>query len=142
MSVMVPLEELRSELEHRSNAAYLLTVRDDGRPHCVAVTLEWRGDELVMGAGTTSAHNAAARRQVTLLSPPAAGLAPRGVGSADDPQPGYSLIVDGEVPAPFAPGAAGGEVTVRPTHAVLHRPAVSPAGGRLHDCVPVLDEAT
>src|SRR5487761_1626536 len=140
MSVMVPLEELRSELEHRSNAAYLLTVRDDGRPHCVAVTLEWRGDELVMGAGTTSAHNAAARRQVTLLSPPAAGLAPRGVGSADDPQPGYSLIVDGEVTATFAPGAAGGEVTatfapgaaggevtVRPTHAVLHRPAVSPA---------------
>lgn len=157
MSVKVPLERVRDELEQRANRAYLLTVGDDGRPHCAAVVLGWREDELVVGAGRTSASNAAARRQVTLLAPPTTLLPALGEPSGgQEVLEGYSLIVDGDVtavPVPATSGneasgdegsggrSGGGEVRVRPTHAVLHRPATAPDGGRAHDCVPVYGEA-
>jgi hypothetical protein len=133
MSVRVPLGELRDELDGRANTGYLLTVGDDGRPHCVGVRLRWQGDELVMGSGTTSLRNARARRHVTLLSPPG----PPGAGSSE---PGYALIVDGDVAATSPPDDdGGGTVRVRPTHAVLHRPAASADGGHGHDCVHLVD---
>ncbi len=133
MSVNVPLDELAAVLDRRSNVAYLLTVGDDQRTHCVASTLGWDGDELVVPAGRSSVRNASVRGHVVLLSPPAAGIA--APPSGDD---GYSLIVDADVTGTSAgSGATASAVRVRPTHAVLHRPAVAPDGGRGNDCVPV-----
>ena len=158
MTIPVPLDELATALERRSNAAYLLTVGDDGRPHCVASTVKWVGEELAILVGTTSARNAASRGGVVLLSPPAAGLgAPppgdsgerggdsgeRGSGSFSDSDSysDYSLIVDAQVTATSAlDGAAEITVRARPTHAVLHRPAVASGGQRGHDCVHVYEE--
>lgn len=137
MSVPVPLDQLAAVLARRSNVAYLLTVSDDGRTHCVASAVEWLGDELVVPAGGTSVRNAGARGHVVLLSPPPAGLA--APGPDDD---GYSLIVDAEVTATSSgEGAAGSTVRARPIHAVLHRPAVAPDGRRGHDCVRVYEGA-
>lgn len=143
MSIPVPLDELAAALDRRSNAAYLLTVGEDGTTHCVASTVEWAGEELVVPAGRTSARNAACRGHVVLLSPPAAGLAtPSPGGDGASPADGYSLIVDAEVTATSPlEGAVGSTVRVRPTHAVLHRPAVAPNGRRGHDCVHVYEEA-
>ena len=84
--------------------AYLLTVRDDLRPHVVAVTPVWRDGSLEMDVGRGTGRNAAERPAVTLCYPPVQ-------------EGGYSLIVDGD--------ASVSDQTVRftPTGAVLHRPA-------------------
>ena len=150
MSVTVPLEGLRQELERRGNTAYLLTVGDDGRPHCAAVRLGWHGDAIVVDAGRTSVKNAAARHQATLLTPPASARAsrarPPATASApgDSSSDGYSLIVDGDVvalpPSPPDGEQDAGGIRIRPTHAVLHRPAPAPDGAPAHDCLPVYDE--
>ena len=84
------------------------------------VSVGWRGDELVVPAGRTTSRNATARPLVALLWPPTTAE-------------GYSLIVD----ATFVAGAeipGGHELTLRPTKAVLHRPAPSGVGS---DCKPV-----
>jgi len=121
MSIAVSLDELRQRMEEFTTDAYLLTVRDDGRAHSVAVPVRWEDDTLVMPAGNTTAANAKARPLVALLWPP--------------PQRGgYSLIVDATVVA-AAEVEGGHEVTVRPTRAVLHRPAPS---GQGNDCAPLL----
>lgn len=132
MSVPVRLEDLGAELDRRGHAALLVTVRDDGRPHCVAVSLAWRGEELVARAGRTSVHNAQLRPAVTLVSPTPPGEGPAGLLE------GYTLIVDAQATGPFD---VDGAVTMRPTHAVLHRPAASPDAGHAHDCVHLLDQA-
>ncbi len=120
MSVPVALDRLRDEIAGFSSAPYLLTVSGDGRPHCVSVAIEWRGDELAMGAGNRTRANATTRRSVSLLWP------------ANGPG-GYSLIVDGTVTSSGGDGVDD-VVIVQPTGAVLHRPA---AGGG-SDCAPVL----
>jgi Pyridoxamine 5'-phosphate oxidase len=122
MSIAVSLDDLRAQIDEIATDAYLLTVRDDGRPHSVAVWVRWVGDELVVPAGTTTAANAAARPSVALLWPPSA----RG---------GFSLIVDATVTG-TAVVEGGHEVTLRPTKAVLHRPA-----GQSNDCAPVFRSA-
>ncbi len=124
VSIAVSLDELQGRIDEFGTDAYLLTVRDDGRPHSVAVPIRWVGDLVVVPAGNTTAANAAARRQVALLWPPAA----RG---------GFSLIVDATV-TKVAPVEGGHEVTLEPTNAVLHRPA--PSGGG-NECVPLLRSA-
>jgi|GEM_PF-315875 len=144
MSVPVALDELATALAARANAAYLLTVGDDGRVHCVASTVRWREDELVVPAGATSVRNATARGSVVLLSPPAQGLPSSRTGSSLD---AYSLIVDAEVTGcSSADGPGGGPGTavhVRPAHAVFHRPAPGSGTGEVgHDCVHVYEEAT
>lgn len=108
VSVAVPIPDLFDQLD-RWGWCYLLTVSDDGRPHLVALrpTVAGDGDTRVVhfDAGEGRAcRNAATRPAVTLLFPP-----------ADDD--GFSLVVDGDasVDGPF--------VDVRPTWAVLHRPA-------------------
>jgi hypothetical protein len=123
MSIAVGLDELRAQIDAFATDAYLLTVGDDGRSHSVAVPVRWEGDEIVVPAGNTTARNATARPLVALLWPPAE----RG---------GYSLIVDANVTA-ATDGDDGREVTVRPTRAVLHRPAPSGTG---NDCAPVSRE--
>ncbi len=125
MSIPVEIADLRSALGDYG-WAYLLTVRDDDRPHIVAVTPTWRGEELVAAVGGGSARNAAVRPQVSLCYPPT---------SAD----GYSLIVDGTATVEQGGGAA--IIRFAPATAVKHRPAPegfsgSPSGCA-DDCLPV-----
>ncbi len=121
MSIPVSLERLRAEIRGFEAAPYLLTVSEDGRPHCVSVAIDWQGDDIVVGAGNRTTANAAARRSVSLL------WAPKSPGD-------YSLIVDGTVTSTSGTGDGDNLVTVQPTGAVLHRPATG--GGS--DCAPVL----
>jgi hypothetical protein len=144
MSVAVPLEELRAELDRRSGIVYLLTVGDSGRPHCVAVRVGWDGDELEIRTGRSSARNAEARPGVTLLAPPQPqGAAEPPAGEDGNDTSGYSLIVDGDATGITTAPEGGGVVRVQPTHAVFHRPAEGPVerpeGACVHDCIPVYD---
>jgi hypothetical protein len=122
MSIPVTIDDLASATGEYG-WAYLLTVRDDLRPHIVAVSPTWVGDQLVMAVGRGTARNAAARPSISLCYPPVE-------------EGGYSLIVDGDA-------SIEGAETVRftPTGAVLHRPAPdgftgSPTGCG-NDCEPV-----
>jgi hypothetical protein len=124
MSIAVGLDELRAQIDELATHPYLLTVGDDGRAHSVAVPVRWSGDELVVPAGNTTSANATARPLVALLWPPSE----RG---------GFSLIVDATVTG-RALTDAGFELTLRPTKAVLHRPAPSGTG---NDCAPVFRSA-
>lgn len=121
MSVAVGLDELRRKIEEFPTDPYLLSVGDDGRAHTVAVSARWSGDDLVVPAGNTTVRNATARPLVALLWPPPA----RG---------GFSLIVDATVVSTHR-ADAGNEITLRPSRAVLHRPAPSGTG---NECAPVL----
>lgn len=122
MSIPVAIADL-TEATSRYRWAYLLTVRDDLRPHIVAVNPEWDGDVLTMEVGRRTAANANARPLISLCYPPVE------VGD-------YSLIVDGDA-------LLDGDSTLRfaPTGAILHRSA--PAGvepsatGCVSDCQPV-----
>lgn len=128
MSVRVELDRLREEISGFDSEPYLVTVSDDGRPHSVAVSCSWDGDELVAPAGNTTVANAGSRPLVTLLWPPTS----RG---------GHSLIVDGTVTRVEGTGQGDNAVSIRPTRAVLHRPATtdaSPSPGCGADCRPVL----
>lgn len=87
-------------------AAYLVTVAPDGRPHAAPTTAVVRDTAAVVarGPGRRTRANVEAGSTVTVLwSPP-------------DPD-AHTLIVDGT-------GVLDGEtLVVRPTRAVLHRPA-------------------
>ncbi len=125
MSIPVEIPDLQEALRDYG-WAYLLTVRDDARPHVVAVSPSWDGGHLVAAVGGGTARNAAARPQVSLCYPPA------------DPD-GYSLIVDGTANV----SGPDGEQVVRfaPSTAVKHRPAPDGFGGSpsgcASDCEPV-----
>jgi hypothetical protein len=107
VSIAVELQDLPGKTAE-FRWAYLLTVRDDHRPHVVAVTPAWQGGCLVVSAGRGTAANAVARPMITLCYPP--------------PElTGFSLLIDGEATVD------DDTITVRPTAAVLHRPA-PPAG--------------
>jgi hypothetical protein len=121
MSIPVDLERLRDEADARGSWAYLLTTRADGRPHAVAITPTWDGGVLVTETGRTTTANSGERPLVSLVWPPAE-------------EGGYHLVVDADATA------GDGFVRLRPTKAVLHRPAPSPdggAGGCGSDCVPL-----
>lgn len=127
MSVPVGLDELRATVSGFDRDPYLVTVDPDGRPRTVAVSVRWRADEFVMTPGARTRRNGTERPLVSLVWPPPA---------AD----GYTLIVDGHVEGDD--GAADSErLVVRPTSAVLHRPATGTGDQRSGceaDCVPVL----
>jgi len=128
MSIAVELEQLRDAINETDRAPYFLTVGDDGRPHCVAVTWVWRDDELSLSVGNRTLANAQVRNSVSLLWAPS------------DPS-GYSLIVDADVTHSEGSGAGDNLVVVRPTRAVLHRPATGPTEAPCGvDCLPVLHE--
>jgi len=122
MSIPVAIADLVAKTEEY-DWAYLLTVRDDQRPHIVAVSPVWNGEFLTVDVGRRTSQNVSARPSISLCYPPTEAGA-------------YSLIVDGQ-------GHVVGddEVQFSPTDAVLHRPA--PAGfegsstGCGSDCVPV-----
>ena len=125
MSVPVGLEELAARIDERATGPYLLTSDDDGRPHATAIALRWEGGELVGPCGRSSGRNATARPAVSVLWPP------------DEPG-GYSLIADAD--ATVEEAADHRLVRLRPTHAILHRPAEvpDPTTDCEHDCQPVL----
>lgn len=109
VSIEVPIPELFEQVD-RWGWCYLLTVSDDQRPHLLALRPDvvGTGDDRRLrfdAGGGRACRNAAARPAVTLVFPPAE--------DAD----GFSLVVDGEA------AVDGALVAVRPTWAVLHRPA-------------------
>ena len=107
VSIAVDLDDLPAKTAE-FRWAYLLTVRDDQRPHVVAVTPVWQGDSLMVTVGRGTAANAAARPTITLCYPP--------------PElTGFSLVLDGEATVD------DDTIAVRPTSAVLHRAAPPPA---------------
>lgn len=118
MSVKVPLSELGDEVR-RQVFGYLLTTSGEGRPHVIALTPDVThtpGDGaggIVLrfdAGGRRACQNAAVQPEVTVLFPPR----PDGDG--------YSLLVDGHATV------EGDIVEVRPSGAVLHRPAPSLEG--------------
>ena len=106
MSVNVPLDELPQALERFGLNPYILTVGSDGRPRANSVTVEWREQLLMLGAGRRTTENVQANEQVTLLWPAAA----RGE---------HALIVDGWA-AVFDSPETNEVVFVKPGKAVLH----------------------
>lgn len=107
MSIEVPIGELFDEVT-RWGFCYLLTVSDDDRTHLLALHPAVDADEGILrfdAGGGRACTNAAVRPKVSLVFPPAE--------HAD----GYSLVVDGDA------SVEGALVIVRPTWAVLHRPA-------------------
>jgi hypothetical protein len=122
MSIPVELPDLARKIGEYEYA-YVLTVRDDGRPHIVSTHPVWGGDELVLSVGRGSTANAVARPSISLCYPPSE------VG-------GYSLIIDGTASVPEDQA-----VRFAPTGAVLHRPAKEGLPGSVtgcaSDCAPV-----
>ena len=124
MSIPVELPDLAATLA-RYRYAYLMTASDAAAPHAVAVDAVLQDGELVVeSVGKRTRQNAVARPTVGLVWPPLA-------------EGDYSLIVDGHA------AVAGAGLRIRPTRAVLHRPAPaavqSTAGGSAceSDCVPL-----
>ena len=114
MSIKVDLSEVASVAAGQAPFAYLLTVSDDATAHVVATQVAFGSEELTCAVGATSCRNASARPNVSLLWPPAVPT-------------DYSLIVDGVA------SVSDSVVTIVPSRAVKHRPAVG--GG--NDCGPV-----
>jgi len=106
VSIAVALDELRSEIAKRGDAAFLVTTNGTN-PHIVSVRVAWDGDTITGGAGNTTAKNVGERPVISLLWP----------STFDD----YSLIVDGSA------SIDGDVVRIAPTRAVLHR-SVAAAG--------------
>lgn len=125
MSVPVDLDQLADEMA-KYRFAYLMTVSDDGAPHAVAVSPTLQEGQLMIGdMGRHTRQNAQSRPELALVWPPL---------DID----GYSLIVDGRAKVD------GESVLVRPTRAVLHRPAPAPVGADAgeastcqSDCIPL-----
>jgi hypothetical protein len=106
------INNLRSECARFGANPYLLTQSNDGRPHAVAVSIEWHEESIVTSAGARSTANVAAHSLLSLLWPPIdAG--------------GYSLIVDGD--GHVIGSDSDARISVTPTRGVLHRPGTSDA---------------
>jgi hypothetical protein len=118
VSQPVDLAALRDRLDEYGDAAFLVTVNDDGTPHVVSVSLRHDGDRLVMAAGRRTRANLERSPAATLL------WAPR-------PDPAYSLIVD----VAHRGSADEREITLEPHAAILHRVAGAPGDGPT--CLPL-----
>src|SRR5262245_36586635 len=107
MSVAVAIADLADTASRYGDAAYVLTVADDGRSKIAHVRVRIDDDRIHVRVGPGTAANARQRPQVVLLWPQV--------------EPGgFSLIVD----ATCAPEDVDddGAVRLRATSAVLHRP--------------------
>ena len=104
MSIPVDIGELTKVLADYP-WGYFTTVGADQRAHSLAVPTVYRDGLLHIDAGKSSRRNLEVCAEVSMVFP--------------HPQPGgYSLIIDG--PATVSDG----EVSMRPMHAILHRPAL------------------
>lgn len=107
MSIPVELHGL-AEVLGRYRFAYLMTSSPGSAPHVVALVPILEADELVVdGIGRRTRANLLAQPRVSLVWPP-------------ESEAEYSLIVDGEATLD------GSSLRVRPSRAVLHRPAPRP----------------
>ena len=120
MSVKVELAGLRDELARVGPAAYLMTVREDARPHAVSVSVAWQGDDLAVEAGSRTAANVAVHPAVTLLWP----------ATETD---GFALLVDGTA------RVDGEQALITPSAAVLHRSRTSAEAAGGASCVKLLE---
>ena len=126
MNLEMALDRLEKVIAERGSGAYVLTVTADGRPHAVYLDVTWEAGRLVAtGLGATTAANAIARPNVSLLFPVTAAAE-------------YTLFVDG--PATVETRGDERRITVTPTRAVFHRPGAprDPASSCTSDCVPLL----
>jgi len=121
VSVAVSIEALQEQVDEFGPTPYLVTVSAEGRAHVVSVRADVDAGVVRVSAGRTSRANARDNPAATLLWP-----APEGGP--------YGLIVDGEVELN---DDSAGELTIRPTRAVLHR--VADASADLPTCVVVED---
>lgn len=103
MSIAVDLERLDDELARFGLNAFVLTTRDDGRPHISHVSLVHDNGVLRTAAGRNTSANIASRPLVAILWPPR---------DSD----GFSLIVDADA------RVEGHEIVLTATRAILHRP--------------------
>lgn len=105
------LDELGDEVAKRG-PGYLLTTRDDGRPHAIEVSFGTHDGVLVAPSGRTTGRNIAGQPLVAIVFPPV--------------EPGgYSLIIDGDaVIDEDSDGSSTARIT--PSSALLHRPANTP----------------
>jgi hypothetical protein len=118
MSIEIPTDQLFAEL-HVWGSGFLATVGDDGRARFVCLTPEVFEGEPDAGdaamrfrrAGRTAAANIIARPNVSVVFPAHSGSG------------GYSLIVDGLASLVGVNDDQDPPIDVRPTWAVLHRPA-------------------
>lgn len=122
MSIPVELQGLGEALG-AYRFAYLLSNSPGKAPHAVAVVPVLEAGELVIdGLGRRTRENLRAQPQASLVWPP-------------DSEGEYSLIVDGQ--AAFD----GDSLRIRPSRAVLHRPAPRPGpattGACGSDCVEI-----
>lgn len=119
------LHRLGKAVAERGPGAYVLTVSDDGRPHAVYLNIVWSDGRLVAEVGNTTAANAKARPEISLLFP---------VRTAGD----YSFFVDGR--ATVESGDKVHRLVLTPTRAVFHRhgAAPDPTSSCTADCMPVL----
>ena len=130
MNIDLTLNRLREAIEERGSGVYLITVTGDGRPHAVYLDAAWENGRLaISGVGASTAANAAARPNVSLLFP---------VSAAAD----YTLFVDG--PATVETRGEDRCVVVTPTRAVFHRPGAprDPASSCASDCIPIFQAPT
>ena len=126
MNLDMALHRLGEAVAERGPGAYVLTVSTDGRPHAVYLNVGWANDRLVADVGGSTAANAKARPEISLLFP---------VRNAGD----YSFFVDGRAIVESSGGI--NRLTVTPTRAVFHRhgPAPDPTSSCTADCLPVLE---
>ena len=106
MSIAVPLEELGDALAVHP-WGYLLTVNAEAQTRILAVPTDFTDGCLRCEAGRSARENISLHREVTMVFPPSDGS-------------GFSLVVDGVAELHTE------TVVVRPTWAVLHRPALPP----------------
>ena len=120
------LHRLREAVAERGPGAYVLTVSSDGRPHAVYLNVAWSDGRLIADVGNTTAANAKARPDISLLFP---------VRAAGD----YSFFVDGRATVESGDGVH--RLVLAPTRAVFHRhgPAPDPGSSCTADCMPVLE---
>ena len=120
------LHRLAEAVAERGPGAYVLTVSSDGRPHAVYLDVVWNDGRLVAEVGNSTAANAKARPEISLLFP---------VRVAGD----YSFFVDGRATVESSNGV--NRLVLTPTRAVFHRhgPAPDPHSSCAADCLPVLD---
>ena len=108
MSVQVPIDDLADAAADYGDTAFVLVSTPGGPPRVTHSMVRFEDGAIVVSVG--------ARTAPVLVDAPAVAV----LWPADESQ-SMSLIADGEVSVP--PAADGGEIRIRPTGAVRHRPA-------------------